>query len=107
MFQRPFKRAAFKRGDWVVFCRMKHKTHPGRRARDVHPAPNGDDYTYYVEKYWVVVDVLDDGRLKLQTPRGKTHVVDPDDPNLRHASLLDRIRNRSRFLQIPAADHSV
>ena len=111
MFQRTFKlgaskRAAFKRGDWVVFCQMKHKTHPGRRARDVHPAANGDDYSYYVEKFWVVLDVLTNGRLLLQTRRGKQHVVDADDPNLRHATWLDRIRHRSRFTPFQLSEHA-
>ena len=97
----------FKPGDRVVYCRMKHKSHPSRRARDVHPAANGDDYSYYIEKFWVVQQVCDDGRLLLQTPRGKTHLVSPDDPNLRHASWLDKIRHRSRFLQSAAALNSL
>ena len=106
MFQRSFKRAAFKRGDWVVFCRMKHKTHPGRRARDIHPAANGDDYTYYVEKFWLVLDVLSNGQLLLQTRRGKQHVVDANDPNLRHATWLDRIRYPSRFTPFQPSEHA-
>ena len=92
-------RRAFKAGDFVVFCKMKHKTHPGRRARKVYPAANGDDYSYLVEKFWVVEEALPSGRLLLQTPRGKKHLVDADDPKLRHATLLDRLRHRARFAQ--------
>ena len=95
-------RRAYRPGDRVVYCRMKHKTHPSRRARDVRPSVHGDDYSYYVEKFWVVSEVLPDGRLCLRTPRGRKHVVDADDPNLRHASWLDKIRYRYRFLRSAA-----
>ena len=90
---------AFRRGDRVVYCLTKHKTHPGRRACDVHPAAHGDDYSYYVQKCWVVCDILADGRVMLRTPRGKTRLVHASDPNLRHASWLERIRYRHRFLR--------
>jgi hypothetical protein len=92
----------FRPGDRVVFFRTRHKSHPGRRARGVRPSAHGDDYSYYVEKFWVVADVLDDGRLLLQTPRGKQHEVDVDDPNLQHASWLDRLLHRQRFIQSDA-----
>lgn len=98
MPQRPFKR-----GDRVVYCRMKHKTHPSRRARGIHPALHGDNYTYYIEKFWVVSDVLANGRLLLKTPRGKKHVIDANDPKLRYASWIERIRYRQRFLRSDAA----
>jgi len=96
-------RRQFSPGDWVVFRRLKHTTHPGHRAQFVHASPNGDEYNYVVDKFWVVAAVEPDGRLLLQTRRGKTHVVDADDPNLRHASLWDRIRYRARFAQLPSA----
>lgn len=93
----------FRPGDWVVFRRLKHTTHPGHRAQLVHATANGDAYNYVVDKFWVVAAVQPDHRLLLQTRRGKTHVVDADDPNLRHASLWDRIRYRARFTQLPPA----
>lgn len=105
MFHRTGRRSTFKKGDWVVFCRMKHTTHPGRRARDVHPSAHGDNYTYYVEKYWVVLDVLAGGQLLLQTRRGKQHVVDSTDPNLRPATWLDRLRHPSRFTPFQPLEH--
>ena len=98
MWQRPYKP-----GDPVVFIRTKRKTHPGRRACEVRPAANGDDYCYFVKKFWVVTDVLSDGRLLLQTPRGKRHLVDADDPGLSHASLLQRFLHRHQFSQSQAA----
>ena len=95
MFWRPFRK-----GDWVVYSRLKVTTHPGRRAHDVNASANGDDYNYLVDKFWIVADVLTDHKLLLRTRRGKTHVVGEQDLNLRHASLWDRIRNRGRFIEM-------
>jgi len=41
-----------------------------------------------------------EGRLLLRTRRGKTHVVEPNDPNLRHATFWDRVRYRKRFAEL-------
>jgi hypothetical protein len=98
--ERKVWRRPFNRGDWVVFRRMKHTTRPGRRARDVYATQNGDTYDYFIDKFWVVIEVLADGRLMLQTRRGKTHAVDANDFNLRHANWWDRLRYRSRFAQL-------
>jgi hypothetical protein len=95
-------RRRFIKGDWVVYRRLKCTTHPGRRAQEVYASPNGDSYDYFVDKFWVVDDVLPDGSLLLRTRRGKTHAVGQDDPNLRHATLWDRIRNRQRFVELQA-----
>lgn len=95
MWRRPFKS-----GDLVVFRRHKHTTHPGPRAQEVEATAHGDLYNYYVEKSWIVAGVEADGRLLLKTRRGKTHLVDPNDPNLRHATLWDRLRYRRRFAEL-------
>jgi hypothetical protein len=97
-------RRAFQKGDRVVFRKSKFTPHPGPRAQDIRPAANGDDYCYVVDKFWVVADVMADGKLVLQTRRGKTHLVDADDPNLRHATLWDRIRHRTHFNQLPVPE---
>jgi len=97
MWRRPFRP-----GDFVVFRRTKHTTHPGRRAQDVEATLHGDYYDYFIEKIWIVVDVESDGTLLVKTPRGKTHVVRQDDPNLRHPTLWDRLRYRARFAQLQA-----
>ena len=88
----------FRPGDWVVFRRTKHTTHPGHRAREIQAAANGDFYSYFVEKFWTVDEVLPDGQLRLRTRRGKIHIVRDNDPNLRRASIWERIRHRTRFL---------
>src|SRR5262245_58381073 len=95
MWRRPFKS-----GDFVVFRRQKQTTHPGRRAREIEATAHGDLYSYFVEKSWIVKDVQPDGRLLLMTRRGKTHLVDPADPNLRHANLWDWLRYRRRFAEL-------
>lgn len=87
-------------GDLVVFTRTKHSLRPGPRARHVVPAQAGDDYTYQVDKYWMVKNVLSDGQLVLMTRRGKLHTIPPDHPNLRHARFWERLRFRDRFPQV-------
>lgn len=90
---------SFRPGDCVVFRKWKRTCRPGIRAQEVYPAPRGDTYVYFVEKIWRVIDVVD-GSLVLQTRRGKTHLVDADNPNLRRPTLRDRIRHRKRILRL-------
>lgn len=92
----------FKPGDSVVYRKSKYTRHPGRRAQAVRPTRMGDDYTYFVDKFWVVRQVLDSGKVLVETRRGKRHVIDQADPNLRHPTLLQRIRYRSYFPQLPS-----
>ncbi len=87
-------------GDWVVYRKSKMGTHPGPRALHVNPSSKGERYSYVVEKYWVVDEVLADGQLELITRRGKRHVIDAHDPNLRHAGWICRWMYRERFLAI-------
>jgi hypothetical protein len=95
MWRRPFEP-----GDLVIYRRRKATTHPGPRAQDVEATAHGELYDYFVEKSWIVESVQADGMLLLRTRRGKTHVVEPSDPNLRHASLWDRLRYRKRFAEL-------
>jgi hypothetical protein len=91
---------AFKPGDRVVYRKTKHSTTPGPRAKQISPAPQGEDYGYVVEKFWVVVEVLDDGRVRLRTRRGKEHLISAADPNLRRANWWQSWLYRSRFEDI-------
>lgn len=86
-----------KPGDPVIYRRWKSSSAPGPRAASVQPAQNGDDYYYLVDKYWLVERILENGRLLLRTRRGKTHVVDPDDRNLRKPTWWEWFRCRGRF----------
>ncbi len=91
-------RHAFKVGDLVVFTKEKCSFRPGPRAHDLHPAPRGESYTYRVDKFWIVVGCLDEGRrLLLATRRGKQHLVEATSPHLRPATIWQRIRHRGRF----------
>lgn len=88
---------AFQVGDFVVYRAIKHSCKPGVRARDIAPAPLGETYTYRVDKYWVVEDVMSDDSVKVRTRRGKTRVVDISDPNLRRPTLWEKLVVRHRF----------
>lgn len=87
----------YREGDRVVYCLTKRSATPGPRAKNIDPEVHGDAYTYRVDKYWVVADVLDGDRLLLQTRRGKTHEITASDPNLRHANWWERILRHHRF----------
>lgn len=89
-------RDAYQVGDLVIYRKTKHGLRPGPRAHDVSPAEAGDEYTYLVDKFWIVV-VANAGMLTLRTRRGKQHVVSAADPNLRPAHWWERLLNRGRF----------
>lgn len=103
------KRSSWKRGDWAVYRKSKQGINPGRRAAQIMASPKGEMYGYVVDKFWVVDDVLEDGKLRLVTARGKTHTIDCDDPNLRKPGLLQKLLWRERFVQVQAgrSDSSV
>ncbi|HEY8506538.1 MAG TPA: hypothetical protein VIL46_18290 [Gemmataceae bacterium] len=90
----------YKPGDPVIYRKTKHGTHPGRRARQITPAPHGDTYSYVVEKLWVV-DAVEGDTLVLRTRRGKTHRVRAGDANVRPAHWWERWLYRGRFPNQP------
>ncbi|MEX0716209.1 MAG: hypothetical protein WD066_06475 [Planctomycetaceae bacterium] len=89
--------SAYKPGDPVVYRKSKFSNHPGPRAKSIDPAPRGETYSYVVDKFWTVAGVTEDERLLLRTRRGKEHVVNPGDPNLRHARWWERLFCAHRF----------
>lgn len=91
-------------GDKVVYSKEKASLSPGPRAKDISPAPKGDEYSYIVEKYWTLRDVRSDGTLVLVTRRGKEHEVAADDPRLRRANFWEKLFLRDRFPRIEAGD---
>ena len=90
----------FAAGDWVFYRKLKHSASPGPRANGIAPAERGEMYTYFVDKFWVVQEVLAEGRLRVQTRRGKSHLIEASDPNLRRASWWQRWIYRKRFLDV-------
>lgn len=87
----------YRRGDRVVYRKRKHSNRPGPRARDIEPEPNGEGYSYEVEKYWVVVQAMSNGMVCICTRRGKQRQIETADPNLRHAAWWERLIFSSRF----------
>lgn len=88
---------AFQPGDPVVYRATKFSDSPGPRAENITAAEHGENYSYQVDKFWTVEEVLDDGRLRLRTRRGKEHVLAEDDPRLRRANLWERLVYKKRF----------
>ena len=89
--------AHFHPGDVVVYRKPKSSVHPGPHARSIHPAPNGDCYSYVVDKFWRVVDIQPDGTLVVRTRKGKQHEVASDDPRLRRPRWWERLLFWHRF----------
>jgi hypothetical protein len=92
--------ARFKLGDCVIYRKQKSSTRPGPNAKEIYPAPNGDSYSYEVDKFWKVV-ALHPGTKEIIvcTRRGKQLTLNEDDPALRRAHWLERFLFRSRFPQ--------
>ena len=93
----------FQVDDRIVYRKTKSSEHPGQRARLIVPASNGDGYSYCVDKFWVVASVFSDGTLLARTRRGKFHRLNPNDPNLRHATFLEAFFDGSRFPSLSIA----
>lgn len=89
--------AGFQPGDVVVYRKHKSSVRPGPNAKDVHPAPHGETYSYSVDKFWRVIDILPDNTLVVLTRRGKQHSVSADDPALRRSYWWERLLFSSRF----------
>jgi len=92
--------ASYKPGEWVVFTTTKFSVIPGPRANHIHPVQAGDGYSYTVDKFWIVIEVTDDGQIVLQTRRGKRHTIRADDFRLRRATMLEQHRHKDRYREI-------
>ena len=90
-------------GDGIIYRMQKASTHPGPRAYDVYPAGHGENYSYFVDKFWTVESVLRDGRIVASTRTRKRRYLWPEDPNLRKAGWVARWRYRGRFPELLAA----
>lgn len=81
----------------VVYQLTETSTCPSHDAYDVHPAEHGDYYYYLTNKYWRVEEVRPDGWIVARSALMEHHYLRRDDPNLRKASLLERLRYGGRF----------
>ncbi len=82
--------------DWVIYTREKHSLSPGRRAKNISPSPHGEMYSYEVDKYWIVRQVHE-GKVVLETRRGKMHTLPVEDFRLRKANFWERIFLSQKF----------
>lgn len=87
-------------GQWAIYRKSKQSTTPGPRASRIQANSKGESYSYVVDKFWVVQNVLPEGELCLRTASGKTHQVPLDDPNLRRPTILERFLWRDRFARL-------
>ena len=90
-------RRKFHAGVPIVYRVVETSTRPGPEARDIHPAERGELYYYLTNKYWRVEEVRPDGWIVALTPLMEHHYLRRDDPNLRKANLLERLRYAARF----------
>lgn len=93
-------------GDWVIYRKQKRSSSPGPRAESMHPDQSGEEYTYIVEKYWIVADINAEKELILITRRGKLHTIPPDDPRLRKPGIIERWLLKGRFREVEKAFES-
>lgn len=96
-FARHLLRGKLQPGVPIVYRMVETSTRPGPEARDIHPAERGDLYYYLITKYWRVEEVLQDGWIVAITPLMEHVRLRRDDPNLRKANLLERLRYGARF----------
>ena len=94
---RHLLRGRLQPGAPIVYRMVETSTRPGPEARDIHPAERGDLYYYLITKYWRVEEVLQDGWIVAITPLMEHIRLRRDDPNLRKANLLERLRYGARF----------
>jgi hypothetical protein len=95
--------STFQPGDWVIYRKSKRSAAPGPRAQQVSPSSKGDNYSYVVDKFWIVAEVLNGSHLKLKTRRGKEHIIPLDDQNLRPLKFWQRWLYRRRFQEVERA----
>lgn len=99
-----FFRRPLRPGAPIVYRVQETSTCPSPDAIDVHPSEHGESYSYLAQKYWRVEKVLEDGSILALTPLMEHQYVRPNDPNLRRANLIERVRYAARFPS-PAYQH--
>jgi hypothetical protein len=100
----PDMSTRFRSGDCVVYRKQKYSLRPSPHARGINPAPNGDYYSYEIDKFWTVIAVQPDHQVIVRTRRGKQLTLNADDPALRRAHWWERLLFRKRFPALRAAD---
>lgn len=97
LFGRPMFRRQLRPGAPIVYRVQETSTCPSPDARDVYPSEHGESYDYLAKKYWRVEEVLEDGSIVALTPLMEHQYLQCNDPNLRRANLIERLRHAARF----------
>jgi|SRR6476620_3230364 len=97
LFGRPLFHARFRPGAPIVYRMQETSSCPSPDAIDVYPSEHGESYDYLANKYWRVEEVLEDGSIVALTPLMEHHYLRRNDPNLRKANLIERLRYANRF----------
>jgi hypothetical protein len=95
---------SYSSGDCVVYRKIKRKSRPARRARNVQPSPKGETYAYEIDKYCRVLEVDREGNVVLLTRRSGPLTVAASDPNLRKAKWWERRFRIGLFPPWPPTD---
>ncbi len=96
-----FLRRKLQVGAPVIYRKLESSTRPGRHACEVRPAEKGEFYYYLTKKYWRVEAIRPDGCIVTRSPFMEQFCLRPDDPNLRKANLIERLRYAARFPYLP------
>lgn len=80
----------YKIGDFIVFQKWKTSTNPSLHAKDTYPSQHGELYTYRIDKYWKVVEIIDANTIEVETRRGKRHQLSLKTTNFRKMNWIDR-----------------
>lgn len=94
------KRNSWQVGDWVIYRKQKRSNIPGPRAEAIHPDAHGENYSYIVEKHWVIQEIKVSGELVLITRRGKQHTISPGDERLHSLNWWQRRKLMKRFHEV-------
>lgn len=89
-------------GDWVIYKMQKASSSPGPRAKATTASSKGENYTYIVDKFWIVEAVEGDEFL-LRTRKGKQHRINKSDSRLRKPSWFQKLMYSSRFKAVEAS----
>src|SRR5438046_10573050 len=80
----------------IVYRVQETSTCPSPDALDVYPSERGESYDYLANKYWRVEKVFEDGSIVALTPLMEHQYLRRNDPNLRKANLIERLRYAAR-----------
>lgn len=95
----------FHTGDLVVYRRTEYGRHPEPGAFRIEATPNGENYSWCIDRYGSVISINPDNTVIVQTGQGVRHTIRMDDPSLRRAGFLERLRHSRDFT--PQSDSNV